>query len=314
MTSISYNSTAAGALLLLTGSSKALERDTIRVASGRDVNKASDNAAYWSIASSMRSTGLSLSSAQDAAGLAAATTDTAALGMQAAADIVSQIQTRLVLSYSTGVDRDAIGEEIAQLKQQLRTVSESSSFNGENWLNVQAGASAGVKSLVASVTSGPDGLSTIGTIDIDTAATTLIDHAGNGILTKSYSGTTAGGSAYEYYLLPSASSPATGREIAVSSATTEADLDGMISATSSMLSALTSAGASLGATSGRISGNMEFLDKLQDAIERGIGRLVDSNMEESAVRLNATRIQRELQTSGLNIANAQSQATLQLFR
>ncbi|WP_117193536.1 flagellin N-terminal helical domain-containing protein [Rhizobium terrae] len=316
MTSMPYNPTAAAALLLLTGSTKALERDMVKVASGRDVNQASDNAAYWSIATSMRSTGLSLSSAGDAAGLAAATTDTASLGMQAATEIVSEIKSKLILSYSSGVDRNAIGEEITQLKEQLRTVSQSSSFNGQNWLDAAAGAKPGTKSLVASVGTGPDGAATVNTIQFDTTTTTLTNSgdADNGILTKAYSGTTTNGSAYEYYMLPSATSSPTGREIEVSDATTEDELDGMISATDSMLSALTSAGSKLGATSSRISDNMEFLNKLQDSIERGVGRLVDANMEESAVKLSATKVQQQLQTIGLSIANSQPQNMLVLFR
>jgi flagellin len=316
MASISYNQSSASALALLTGSSRALERQTVRVASGREVNQASDNAAYWSIATSMRSTGLSLSSAQDAAGLAAATTDIASLGMEAATGIVSEIKAKLILARSPGVDRDAVNAEIEQLKEQLGTVSESASFNGENWL--QASGVPGVKSLVASLSTGPDGTTSINTIEVDTSETTLTS-SGNpedGLLTKTYSGTTPAGNAYEYYLLPSGGTPAsaTAKEVGISNATTEDELDGMISAVDSMLSGLTSAGARLGATSGRIGGNMDFLSKLQDSIERGVGRLVDADMEESAVKLAAAKVQQQLQTIGLNIANEQAKSILTLFR
>lgn len=315
MSSISYNSSAASALLLLTGSAKALERNTIQVASGRNVNTASDNAAYWSIATSMRSTGMSLSAVEDASGLAAAMTDTASLGMEAATSLVSEIKAKLILARSPGVDRDAINAEISQLKDQLGTVAESSSFNGENWLS-SAGA-PGVKSLLASTSTNPDGTAAVNTIDFDTASTTLASSgdAANGLLTKAYSGTTENGTAYEYYLLDTGSQgSATASEIKISNATTEDELDGMISATDSMLSSLTSAGAKLGSTSSRISANTEFLSKLQDAIDRGVGRLVDANMEESAVKLAATKVQQQLQTIGLSIVNEQSKRILDLFR
>ena len=84
MTSVSFNSTAASALSLLTGSSRALEATQTRVASGKRVEEASDNAAYWSIATTMSADSMSLSSAEDATGLSAAITDTAAIGMEAA--------------------------------------------------------------------------------------------------------------------------------------------------------------------------------------------------------------------------------------
>jgi flagellin len=315
MSSISYNPSAAAALLLLTGSAKALERNTIQVASGRNVNTASDNAAYWSIATSMRSTGMSLSAVEDASGLAAAMTDTASLGMEAATSLVSEIKSKLILARSSGVDRDAINAEITQLKEQLGTVTESSSFNGENWLS-SAGA-PGVRSLLASASTNPDGTAAVNTIDFDTASTTLASsgNAADGLLTKAYSGTTENGTAYEYYLLDTGSQgSATASEIKISNATTEDELDGMISATDSMLSSLTSAGAKLGSTSSRISANTEFLSKLQDTIDRGVGRLVDADMEESAVKLSATKVQQQLQTIGLGIVNEQSKRILDLFR
>ncbi|CDZ42005.1 flagellin [Neorhizobium galegae] len=315
MSSISYNQSAASALLLLTGSAKALERNTVQVATGRQVNTASDNAAYWSIATSMRSAGMSLSAVGDASGLAAAMTDTASLGMEAATSLVSEIKAKLILARSPGVDRDAINAEISQLKEQLGTVAESSSFNGENWLS-SAGA-PGVKSLLASASTSPDGSTSLNTIDFDTAATTLTSSgdAANGLLTKAYSGTTENGTPYEYYLLDTGSQgSATASEIKISNSTTEDELDGMISATDSMLSSLTSAGAKLGSTSSRISANTEFLSKLQNAIDRGVGRLVDANMEESAVKLAATKVQQQLQTIGLSIVNEQSKRILDLFR
>ncbi|CDZ36068.1 Flagellin/flagellar hook associated protein [Neorhizobium galegae bv. officinalis] len=315
MSSISYNQSAASALLLLTGSAKALERNTIQVATGRNVNTASDNAAYWSIATSMRSTGMSLSAVEDASGLAAALTDTASLGMEAATGLVSEIKAKLILARSPGVDRDAINAEISQLKEQLGTVAESSSFNGENWL--RSAGTPGVKSLLASASTNPDGTTALNTIDFDTASTTLASSgdAADGLLTKAYSGTTDNGTAYEYYLLDTGSQgSATASEIKISNSTTEDELDGMISATDSMLSSLTSAGAKLGSTSSRISANTEFLSKLQDAIDRGVGRLVDANMEESAVKLAATKVQQQLQTIGLSIVNEQSKRILDLFR
>ncbi|PWE57107.1 flagellar hook associated protein [Metarhizobium album] len=320
MSSTSFtNATAASALSLLTGSSKALERNTIHVAAGRNINEAADNAAYWSIAKAMESTGMALSSAEDASGLAAATADTAALGMEAATGIVSEIQAKLILARSSGADKNAINSEITQLKAQLGTVSASTSFSGENWLNAGAGATPGVKSLVASVSTGEDGTTNVNTIEFDTGTTTLTssNNAADGMLTRAYSGTTGNGSPYEYYMLDAGSTtpaPATAKEIKISDATTNNELDGMISATNSMLSSLTDAGAKLGATASRISANTEFVKSLQETNQRSIGRLVDADMEESVVKQRSLMAQQQLQTIGLNIINNRAKATLDLFR
>lgn len=88
MSGVSNNSSAAAALAVLTGSTKALEDQQRVMSTGKKVNSASDNAAYWSISQAMKSTGMSMSSAVDASELGAATADAASLGMSQATDIV----------------------------------------------------------------------------------------------------------------------------------------------------------------------------------------------------------------------------------
>lgn len=317
MTSVSLNPAAASALALLTGSTKALEATNQRAASGLRINHAGDNAAYWSIATTSRSHSLSLSSAQDATGLAAAVTDTAALGIEVATGIVADIQARLVLGQAVGADKGAINAEIAELKQQLVSVARSSSFNGENWLHLEAGEMPRVESMVASVTETGAGTA-VNVIDFDTARSTLAssEDAADGILTRAYSGVTGSGDPYEYYLLDANSAvPAspTAREISLGADTGGREIEGMLSAVNSMLGALTDAGAAVGAISGRIGQNSEFLRDLQDITEVGIGRLVDAEMGEEAARLAAQKVQQQLQTQGLNIANNNMSAIRNLF-
>ena len=318
MTSISFNSTAASALSLLTGSNRALQESQDRVSSGLRVNQAADNSAYWSIATTMRADNLSLSSAEDATGLAAAVTDTAALGMEQATSIVSDIQAKLILAKSVGSDKSAINSEIDVLKDQLKTVAKSSSFNGQNWLNLDKGQTPQVESMVASVSKSGDGQLSVNVIDFDTANSTLVssENADDGILTRAYSGATPQSGFYEYYLLDAGSTTpasATASEISLDAATSNSQIDGMIAATNSMLKNLTNAGAEIGATSNRISQNSDFMQDLQDVTTIGIGRLVDANMEEEATKLSATKAQQQLQTQMLNISNSGAKASLSLF-
>ena len=318
MTSVSFNSTAASALSLLTGSSRALEATQTRVASGKRVEEASDNAAYWSIATTMSADSMSLSSAEDATGLSAAITDTAAIGMEAATSIVAEIQSKLILAQAVGTNRSAVNAEITQLKAQLGTIAQSSSFNGQNWLNLDAGQQPKVQSMVASVTSNGDGDVSVNVIDFDTAKSTLVSgqDAQDGLLTQSYSGTTKSGVVYDYHLLDAKSAvpvAASSKEISVSDTTTSDEFDGMISAMNAMMTNMIDASANLGATRNRIASSTEFLQDLQDITEIGIGRLVDADMEEEAAKLSAQKVQQQLQTIGLNIANNSMSASLKLF-
>lgn len=318
MTSVSFNSTSASALSLLTGSSRTLEATQTRVASGKRVDEASDNAAYWSIATTMSADNMSLSSAEDATGLAAAVTDTAALGMEMATSIVAEIQSRLVLAQAVGTNRSAVNAEITQLKEQLGTLAQSSAFNGQNWLNLDVGQQPKIQSMVASVTSNGNGDVSVNVIDFDTAKSTLISgqNAQDGLLTQSYSGTTKSGVVYDYHLLDANSAvpvAATSKEISISGTTTSDEFAGMISAMNSMMTSMIDASANLGATRSRIASNTEFLQDLQDITEIGIGRLVDADMEEDSARLSAQKVQQQLQTIGLNIANSSMGASLKLF-
>jgi flagellin len=314
----SINSTAASALSLLGGSSRALTETTTRVASGKDVQKAADNAAYWSIATTMKSSNLSLSSAEDAQAFSAAIADTAAVGMQAATDIMAEIQSKLILAKSPGVDKSVVNSEISQLKQQLGTIAESSSFNGQNWLQTEASQAPKVQSMVGSVTSNSEGDVAINVIDFDTAKSNLVakGDAADGLLTRSYAGISKSGSAYDYYLLDVGSAVPNGgsaQQIGLSDTTTNDEIDGMISAVNSMMKGMTNAGSDVGSISSRIASNTNFLKDLQDVTDMGIGRLVDADMEEQSVRLASLAAQKQLQTIGLNIANASMANSLKLF-
>ncbi|WP_443092643.1 flagellin N-terminal helical domain-containing protein, partial [Ciceribacter naphthalenivorans] len=106
MTSIMTNSAATAALDTLRSINSSLDKTQNRISSGYRVDSASDNAAYWSIATTMRSDNKALSAVSDALGLGAAKTDTAYTGMEAAIDVVTEIKAKLVAAREPGVDKD----------------------------------------------------------------------------------------------------------------------------------------------------------------------------------------------------------------
>ncbi|MGP4753987.1 flagellin N-terminal helical domain-containing protein, partial [Agrobacterium pusense] len=88
MTSILTNIAAMTALQTLRSIGQNMEATQDRVSSGQRVREASDNAAYWSIATTMRSDNGALSAVQDALGLGAAKVDTAYAGMESSIEVV----------------------------------------------------------------------------------------------------------------------------------------------------------------------------------------------------------------------------------
>ncbi|MNE97203.1 Flagellin [compost metagenome] len=70
----------------------------------------------------------------------------------------------------------------------------------------------------------------------------------------------------------------------------------------------------LGAIQTRIDLQAGFAAILSDSISRGIGRLVDADMNEESIRLKALQTQQQLGVQSLQIANSRSETILDLFR
>src|SRR6187399_1863087 len=119
MSSIVTNVAAMTALQSLTQTNKLLAHTQNHISTGLRVAEASDNAAYWSIATTMRSDKSSLSTVQDALGLGAAVVDVAYTGLDEAKNIVTKIKDKLVAAAQPGLDRGKIQTEISELQAQL---------------------------------------------------------------------------------------------------------------------------------------------------------------------------------------------------
>ncbi|MEN3794026.1 flagellin, partial [Fulvimarina sp. MAC3] len=80
------------------------------------------------------------------------------------------------------------------------------------------------------------------------------------------------------------------------------------------LSEVTSAASGLGAVQNRIEMQSEFVSKLMDTVDKGVGTLVDADMTEESTRLKALQTQQQLGVQALSIANNSSQSLMSLFR
>ena len=311
MSSINTNVAAMTALQSLTATNKGLTETQNRISTGFRVADASDNAAYWSIATTMRSDNAALSTVQDALGLGAATVDVAYTGVESAIKVVDQIKSKLVAARQPGVDRGKIQSEITELQAQLRGVAESASFSGENWLSVDSGAATynATKTIVSSFQR-TAGTVDIGTISIDVGGTKLFDADDQSGILDTVSTTTNG--AVDFSVAGSTD----GLDI---SALTDSDndledLEQMIGVVDTAISSMTDAATALGAAKARVGIQQDFVKGLMDAISRGVGQLVDADMNEESTRLQALQVKQQLGVQALSIANSSSQQILSLFR
>lgn len=304
--SINTNIAAMTALQSLNQTNKELLVTQNRVSTGYRVSDASDNAAYWSIATTMRSDRSSLSTVLDALGLGSATAEIAAKGIESAIDVATKLKDKLLAARTPGVDRTKIQSEIKELQSSLQSIVNGATFNGQNWLTGDSADTTTTRTLVSSFSRASDGSITIGTIEVDLDDTRLIDtnaSAGTGILnTEASSGSTS------YTIL----------SLDISALTDEstdlAIIVDMMKTVDGAINDMTDAATALGAVKTRIDIQKDFAKSLIDAIDTGVGQLVDADMNEESTRLQALQVRQQLGIQALGIANQSAQMIMRLFQ
>jgi flagellin len=316
MSSINTNTAAMTALQSLTHTNKMLTETQGRIATGLRVAEASDNAAYWSIATTMKSDKASLSTVQDALGLGASMVDVTYTAMSSSINVVDQIKSKLVAAREPGVDKTKIQAEISQLQKQLKGIADSASFSGQNWLSIDSSAAgfSATRSVVSSFNRTGTTV-TVQTIDIDTSGMDLFDanaaatNAGAGILdaNRTVSGT-VDNTAATWSIF--------GLDISTltDSLADTTKLNSYISGADTAIKEMTDAASSLGAIKSRIGLQQDFVKGLMDALDRGVGTLVDADMNEESTKLQALQVQQQLGIQALSIANSSTQTILKLFQ
>jgi len=358
LASILTNASALTALQSLNATNKALEQTQARISTGYRVADAADNAAYWSIATTMRSDNQALSTVQDALGLGASRIDTAYTGINNAISVVDQIKAKLVASYNASdSDKAKIQTEIKSLQAQLKAYADAATFSGTNILSVSsdkqadgttATAGTGVQpdlNIVSGFNRSSNGTASISTIAVDVDKVKLFDASANaknaGLLDRKTSiyATAADQAKYdEAYAtaIKAGNSDADAHTAGVAAAgtPTPAPLTGisifnlditaagvtddfinqMITKADGVLNQLTDAATVIGSVKKQIDLQKTFTQSLMDSIDRGVGQLVDADMNKESTRLQALQVQQQLGIQALSIANANSQNILSLFK
>ena len=301
MSSLLTNSTAMTALQTLRSVSSQLATTQTRISTGQRVSTASDNAAYWSIATSMRADNAALSAVSDSLGLSAATVDTEYTALTSVVGDstggLTKLQSLLVEAKTAGIDRTKIQADVTQIQQQMQSTAAAATFNGVNWLSTTTATPTTVD-LVSSY-SRVGSTPTTGSITLTVANYSLFTSSTSGILDK---------------VSGSASVNTIDISTLTDSSADQTTLDGYISQVTAAINSVASAAANLGAVKNRISTNTDFVKSLMDSVDRGIGQLVDADMNQESTRLSALQVQQQLGVQALSIANSSSQSILSLFR
>lgn len=258
MSSLLTNSSAMTALQTLASTNKNLATTQNRISTGQKVSEASDNAAYWSIATGMKAQNGVNQAVKDSLGFGSAVVDVAYTGLNESIKLGEKILQKLVSNEQGGIDTGATDKEITALTEQIVQIAKSADFEGQNLLS-SAGADLTV---VAGYVKDSGAVDTITVAAYDLEAADFAD----------------------------------------------------IETAEATLKSMREAAADMGASKIRIDSQLEFTSKLMDAVDRGIGSLVDADMNAESARLSALQVQQQLGIQALSIANQGSQSILSLFR
>ena len=99
-----------------------------------------------------------------------------------------------------------------------------------------------------------------------------------------------------------------------STISTQAKASAMISTLNQSLQNVNSSLAKLAAGSKKFSIQTDFVSKLVDSLNMGIGNLVDADMATESARLQSLQVKQQLGIQALSIANQQPQIILSLFK
>ncbi|RFB90733.1 hypothetical protein B5K08_17485 [Rhizobium leguminosarum bv. trifolii] len=186
MTSILTNLSAISALRALRTASGKLQETQIQISAGLRISTASDNAAYWSIATTMRSDRRAVAAANDALAVGAAKVDTAYSAMTSVVDVIGEFKAKLVAAKEKGIDLNKVQDELDQFKAQVVSISQSASFNGQNWLNTNVDdiydPDLNKATVVSGLTRKSDGTVSVNSIDYSMLQSSLFNSTGGGML------------------------------------------------------------------------------------------------------------------------------------
>jgi flagellin len=283
--SVNTNVGAMAALQSLNETTRGLSQTQSRINTGLNVASTKDDSAKYAIAQKLRGDIGGLSAVTSSLSRAKSTVDVAVAGAEQVSDLINQMKSKATEASDAGLDvksRTAIGSDLVALKKQINSIVESSDFNGTNLLKTDTTSTGKVSALMS--VSGSTTLD-VANIDIQADATTAMGVAG------------------------------TDTTLTLSSATTgAADAAALNTKLNTFFDSVNTKLSTLGSASRQVDGQMSFVSKLSDAIQGGIGNLVDADLAKESAKLQALQVKQQLGVQALSIANQAPQSITSLFR
>jgi len=280
LNSVNTNMGAMIALESLNRTNSALSAVQKRVSTGFRVADATDDGAAYAVAQTVRSTVGALTSANQQLGNVQGLLSTTQSGLNDVSNTMSSMRDVLVKLADSNVAGDTRTQYQAQynsLLSNLQTFIQDASYGG--------------KTLIGNITGSNGSFARVAVVRNDAGASYGIATFGGSALFGSINfGATLGGAASVAALI-SASGTFINQQNAVGSA-------------------LNAIGSAVNYVNNQISYNSDKID----ALNGGLGSLVDADLAKESAKLQALQIQQQLGTQALTLANQAPQTLLSLFK
>jgi flagellin len=252
---------------------------------GLKIANARDNAAVWSIAQNQRADIGALGAVTMSLDRASSIAEVSMSAGESVSDLLVQLKAKVVAAMDTSIDqasRNALNSEFKSILRQIGQVTDNAAFDGANLLNGLQ--HSGVPNIQFLANASASSYITLSAQDMS-LATGLADGSGQ-IITISIN--------------------ASLDDVATSSAILT-QLNASIQNVNQSLGAL-------GSQAKQIDSHKDFVSKLSDTLQTGVGHLVDADLAKESAHLQALQVQQQLGAQALSIANQAPQMILQLFK
>ncbi len=273
--SVNTNVGAMIALQNLNATNSELAMAQTRINTGKKVSSAKDNGAIWTIAQNQRATSGSLNAVRDSLQRSQSTIDVAIAAGETVSDLLLQMKEKALASSDTSLDSASRNALNEDFKALRDQVGKAVQNATFNGVNMLNGASATSIAALADA----DGTSklTVQAQDLALGGANVTVTATDSIGTQTLAGTV------------------------------------MAAVTASIANVSTSL-SKLGTGSKAVTSHLAFVNKLQDAVDAGVGNLVDADLAKESAKLTALQTKQQLGVQALTIANQAPQAIMSLFR
>ncbi|RZI99668.1 MAG: flagellin [Brevundimonas sp.] len=272
--SVNTNVGAQVALQNLNATNASLSVTQSRINTGKSVSTAKDNGAIWAIAQGQRADIGALSAVKQSLDRGIAAVDVALAAGETVSDLLLQLKEKALAATDASLKTSARAALNEDFKA-LRDQIATVTGNAEfNGVNLLKTGATGFQAL-ANVT---------GTSSLTVGAEVLALGGANVTIATTQSIDT------------------------LTKATAS------LTAVSSSIDKVSASLARLGTKSKALSTHLQFVSKLTDALEAGVGNLVDADLAKESAKLQALQTKQQLGVQALGIANQTPQLVLSLFR